>query len=391
MGVAGRYFAPWIVARGGTDAAIGVAAAAAGAVVAVLAPWLGSVGDRTGRRVPLLAATTVVTVVATALLAAGSVLWSLVLYAVASAGFHLGSVVYDALLPTVSTEADRGRVSGLGVAVGYVGSLLALGIGSAVLPRYGHSALFVALAAAFLVFALPAFVAIREAPHPAPGGSPRSAFSALADAWGVAIRERGIRRFLLGRFLYVDAINTFFLFNAVYVRYQVGLDDRATDLAAAVGVAAALVGAALAGAAVDRFGAAAVLRVAIGALVAAVALGVAAGLGAPQQTAYAVALLGGAGVGAAWTSDRVVMTRLAPPERLGELFGLYATVGRFAVLLGPVVWAYVSGIPSLGRPGALGALGVLLAGAFGVLWRLDDEPSGQRSPAAPAADGTMSS
>ncbi len=119
--------------------------------------------------------------------------------------------------------------------------------------------------------------------------------------------------------------------------------------------------------------------------------GVAAGLGAPQQTAYAVALLGGAGVGAAWTSDRVVMTRLAPPERLGELFGLYATVGRFAVLLGPVVWAYVSGIPSLGRPGALGALGVLLAGAFGVLWRLDDEPSGQRSPAAPAADGTMSS
>lgn len=390
MGVAGRYFAPWIVARGGTDAAVGAAAVAAGVVVAFAAPWLGSVGDRTGRRVPLLAATTVVTVVATASLAWGSVLWSLVLYAIGSAGFHLGSVVYDALLPTVSTEADRGRVSGLGVAVGYLGSLLALGLGSLVLPRYGHPALFVSLAGAFLLFALPAFVAIRETPHPLVGGSPRSAVSALADAWGIAISERRIGRFLLGRFLYVDAINTFFLFNAVYVRYQVGLDDRATDLAAAVGVVAALVGAAVAGAAVDRVGAAAVLRAAVGVLVAAVALGVAAGVGAPDQTVYAVALLGGAAVGAAWTSDRVVMTRLAPPERLGELFGLYATVGRFAVLLGPVLWAYVSGIPFLGRPGALGALGILLMASFVVLRSLDGSRTDQ--PAAEASsDGTRSS
>ncbi|MCX8006918.1 MAG: MFS transporter [Coriobacteriia bacterium] len=391
MGVAGRYFAPYAVSRGSTDAHIGAVAIVSGALVAAAAPWFGSLGDRTGKRRRLLAATTLVTVAATALLGAVPLGAALVLYGIASAGFHLGSIVYDALLPAVSTEADRGRVSGIGVAVGYLGSALALGIGAFVLPRFGHRVLFAALAGAFLAFALPAFVAIRE-PGPLPAASrPRGVVSTLADVWRHAAREPRIIRFLVGRFMYVDAANTFFLFSAVYVRHQVGLDDKATDVVAFVGVLSALAGAALAGSAVDRAGPARVLRAAVSGLLAAVLLGVAAGTGGPRAAAYLAAIAGGAAVGAAWTSDRVLLTRLAPQERLGEMFGLSATVGRFSVLAGPALWALASGVSWLGRPGALGALGVLLVVSLLALRRVDDAQVDQPASAPDSPAPTMSS
>ena len=78
-------------------------------------------------------------------------------------GFNIGSVAYDALLVDVSTPENRGRISGLGVAVGYIGSFIGLGIGLVTLEVLGwsFSATFVARPG-FLVFALPAFMFIEE-------------------------------------------------------------------------------------------------------------------------------------------------------------------------------------------------------------------------------------
>jgi UMF1 family MFS transporter len=35
------------------------------------------------------------------------------------------------------------------------------------------------------------------------------------------------------------------------------------------------------------------------------------------------------------------MFRLSPPESLGELYGIYGMVGRFAAITGPLVWGTV--------------------------------------------------
>jgi len=69
------------------------------------------------------------------------------------------------------------------------------------------------------------------------------------------------------------------------------------------------------------------------------------------------------------------MTRLSPPERLGQFFGLYASVGRFATVLGPVIWALVSDGLGLGRAAAMGALALLVIASRVVL-------QGVREPAA---------
>jgi UMF1 family MFS transporter len=47
------------------------------------------------------------------------------------------------------------------------------------------------------------------------------------------------------------------------------------------------------------------------------------------------------------------MIGLAPADSLGQFFGLYALSGRFAALLGPLIWAFVVDGLGLGRPTAL--------------------------------------
>ena len=35
------------------------------------------------------------------------------------------------------------------------------------------------------------------------------------------------------------------------------------------------------------------------------------------------------------------MLRLAPPDRIGEFYGLYGMVGRFSAVSGPILWGAV--------------------------------------------------
>jgi len=59
------------------------------------------------------------------------------------------------------------------------------------------------------------------------------------------------------------------------------------------------------------------------------------------------------------------MLELSPPAKLGEFYGLYATVGRFATILGPLVWAAVVDGLGWGRRIAMLILaGFVLAGFF---------------------------
>ncbi|MCA1572634.1 MAG: MFS transporter [Chloroflexi bacterium] len=45
----------------------------------------------------------------------------------------------------------------------------------------------------------------------------------------------------------------------------------------------------------------------------------------------------GAGLGGVGVVDRLMLLRLAPPDRVGEMFGLYGLVGTFSAVIGPLV------------------------------------------------------
>ena len=339
--------------------------------VVFLAPWIGARTDARGRRIPALVVTTAVAVLATAVLASGPIWVSLAALTVALIAFNTGSVVYDALLPEVSTPASRGTVSGLGVGVGYVGSFVGLGIGTLTLEVWegGYPLTFGLLAAGFLAFALPSFFFIREPPA-RPGDAPGlgDVLGRLGRSWRLAATLPGMIRFLVGRFLYTDAINTLIGgFLAIYAIQELGLDTGQVRVLLALAIAAAIPGSFGAGWAVRRFGPLPVLRVTLAVWLVAFGAGIAAGLGDSLALAWAIGPVGGAALGATWTADRVLMTEISPPRHLGEMYGLYATVGRFATILGPLVWAAVVNGLGLDREWALGALAAFVATAMLVL------------------------
>ena len=73
----------------------------------------------------------------------------------------------------------------------------------------------------------------------------------------------------------------------------------------------------------------------------------------------------GAGLGGVGVVDRLMLLRLAPPQHLGEMFGLYGLVGKFSAVIGPFVYGVI--VSSLLRSLGTGAYQVAIASLFVLL------------------------
>ena len=87
---------------------------------------------------------------------------------------------------------------------------------------------------------------------------------------------------------------------------------------------------------------------------------------------YVTGVLGGFNIGGIFAVDRVFMTRLSPEKHLGEFYGLYSTVGRFATILGPILWGLIVNSLGLGRNVAMGSLILLLAISYYIIHGVSD-------------------
>ena len=169
MGVISLFFPHFVektVGETRADSTFGLIQSISYGIIFVLSPLLGAMTDRAGKRMPFLLWSTLISVAATALLARGSFVMSAVLFIVGNAGYQAGLQFYDALLTEVATEENRGRVSGIGVGIGYVGSYIAVALGF--LYHEGNftapndfQGLFLAIAVSFLLLSLPCFFFVK--------------------------------------------------------------------------------------------------------------------------------------------------------------------------------------------------------------------------------------
>jgi len=369
------YLPLWVVNdMGGRDSDYGLANSVSMGLMLLTAPLLGALSDQARRRVPYLMVSTLVCVSLTAFFGQGGLATTLGLFIVANFAYQAGLIFYDALLPAVSTERNRGKIGGIGVGVGYVGSFVGVGIGLLVLARdpADKPLVFQLTALLFLLFALPCFFFVREPPRagakPLGLASLRSALGELAQTTRRVRQYPGLGRFLVGRVFYADAANTMIAFMGIYVTNEVGFGEQQTQLLLLSGIAAGVVGGLLWGVVVDRVGAKrtlfAVLTLWIGVFALAAAIG---GLGLPAGLFWIAAPLSGLALGGTWAADRPLMLQLAPPRYLGQFYGLYAMVGRFGSIAGPLMWSWIVDGLGLGRPVAVLWLAVMVIISMAIL------------------------
>ncbi|MDQ7054966.1 MAG: MFS transporter [candidate division KSB1 bacterium] len=380
MNIVSFYFSVWVVNKmGGTDADYSFANAFSMGLMFLSAPVLGALSDQISRRMPFLIFTTVTCVVFTALLGMGGLSLSIVFFIIANYMFQAGLIFYDSLLPVVSTEENRGRVGGLGIGLGYVGSFIGMGSGLLLLNKIGYVGVFRMTALLFFVFALPCFIFVHEpvsdrARQIDLGAMVRGAFQQVFKTIRHAREFPGLLRFLVGRLFYTDPVNTIIVFMGIYVTNEVGFTESEAQVLMLVAIAAAVVGGFIWGVVVDRFQPArSLLWVLISWKVAILGAFLIAVLGLPKALFWGVACLAGISLGGTWAADRPLMLKLAPKEFLGEFYGLYSMVGRFASVVGPLLWGLIVNTLGWGRPAAVFSLLLLLIVAYIILLPLKEK------------------
>ncbi len=374
MNIVSFYFSVWVVNKmGGTDADYSFANAFSMGLMFFSAPILGALSDQISRRMPFLIFTTLTCVLFTALLGIGGLFLSIVFFIIANYMFQAGLIFYDSLLPVVSTEENRGRVGGLGIGLGYVGSFIGMGSGLLLLDKIGYVGVFRMTALLFFVFALPCFIFVREPVSDRGqridfGAMVRGAFQQVFKTIRHAREFPGLLRFLVGRLFYTDPVNTIIVFMGIYVINEVGFTENEAQILMLVAIAAAVAGGFLWGSIVDRFQPArSLLWVLISWKIAILGAFFIAVLDLPKVLFWPVACLAGISLGGTWAADRPLMLKLAPKEYLGEFYGLYSMVGRFASVVGPLLWGLVVNTLGWGRPAAVFSLFLLLVIAYIIL------------------------
>jgi UMF1 family MFS transporter len=399
-------FAPFFASALTSDPASGqalwgYATGFAGLCIALLSPLLGGIADRTGPRKPWIATFG-------ALLVAGSgLLWfavpgsplavpiALTGFVIATIGAEFATTFNNAMMTRLVPPERLGGLSGTGWAIGYLGGLISLGVTLALLaadPQTGRTLagltpIFGLDAAAregdrfsgpltalwFVIFVTPMFLLTPDSTRT--GLSLREAAKGGAGRLKATLMELprlpALGRFLLANMIYQDALVALFAFGGIYAAGVFGWQTIELGIFGIMLTITGTLGAWLGGRLDDRIGGKPVVLGAIACLLLA-CLGILSlgretvffvihaapatagdGLFAsmPERVYLGLGLLIGLVAGPLQASSRSLMARLAPPDRVGEFFGLFALSGKVTSFLGPTLVALATTLFASQRAG----------------------------------------
>ena len=391
MNVATLYFSVWFIKDLGASSTLYAISSDISSILVVLSvPVLGALSDVRRRRKPWVVGFTVVSCVACAAIgvlgqatlpivgaqtigatstAAGwhptfaSLAWVIVAFTIANYTYQAAQPFYNAMMSDLAPPDEQGRLSGIGTAVGYVGTIVGLLLVApffggelpllgplparfiaalrALVPFTSHAgrvSTFVPTGLLFLLFSLPLFGFCRDH-YPVlekTAVSWRQVFRDVLHTLRDARRYPGAMPFILASFLYQDAIGTIVSFMAIYAIKAMKFPDGTETTLFLVLTIPAIFGSYLAGVLTDRIGPKRTLVLTIAGwiiLLFAMVL-------VPSQGAFwGVGLLIGLIFGGVPTAERPMLLSLVPKEEAGRFFSLMLLSSRAAAVAGPLIWA----------------------------------------------------
>jgi UMF1 family MFS transporter len=339
----------------------------------LLSPLFGVWIDRTGKKKAYLVPFALISILFTLLMGI-SALWStdmkwwglevsfigvLVFFMLAKFFYNSSLVFYDSMISDLGSARELPVISGLGVGIGYMGTL----VGLAVYPLIGDNHFentFIPSALMFLVFTLPIIFFYKDRPAK-PVRSKKSALSGYREIWETfkeAKRYRAAFLFMFAYFFFNDAIATAIAVMAVYAKAVMGFNTGQFILLYLVSTASAIIGSFAFGYINRAVGSKKAVTLVAAVLIVAITI---ATLTTSQGLFWVAGSLYGVSMGAMWVTSRTMIVELTPEEKRGQFFGLFAFSGKVSSIVGPVIYGSITwALADSGNLASRVALGSLL-------------------------------
>lgn len=326
------------------------------AIVMLTMPAIGAWADRRGAKKRMLAIATVGCVLATAALAltprfvgaSGGIALVMLLVIVSNTFYSYGESLTGAFLPELATPEGMGRVSGWGWSFGYVGGMLSLGICLAYVLWSQASGLpashFVPVtmlitAAIYGTAACTTFALLPERAQPKTAHKELGPWRQFRATYQQARAYRDFRWLLVCTVCYQGGVAVAITLAAIYAEQVIGFVANETMMLIFVLNIAAALGAFGFGYVQDRIG----HKVSLAAtLVAWIAVCVIAALVTTKGGFWWAAVIAGLAMGSSQSAGRAMTGYLAPPQQLGEFFGLWTFATRLAGIVGPLSFGAIT-------------------------------------------------
>ncbi|PUB11571.1 MFS transporter [Yoonia sediminilitoris] len=379
----------------------------AGLFIAFSAPFLGAFADNSGRKMPWIIFFSIIYVITTFMLwgltpDGAGLFWALILFYVGFVAAESGLNFVNAILPSLGSDEEVGRISGSAAAFGYWGGVTALffmlllmaeneqGVTLLGNPplfgldpdlREGTRSVGPFIAIWYAIFIIPFFLWVRDTP---PAQPKSTSLGAVARDLGATLRSvfrrKSLRSFLIGSMLYRDALNALYAFGGVYAALVLDWQTIQIGVFGIIAAIAAAITTWIAGLADQRYGPKPVIITMVWVLIAvsAIIIGMsreqffgiplAEGSKLPDIIFYLCGMaIGGAG-GSVYTASRSMMVRHTHPERPAEAFGLFALSGKATAFLAPALITLFTILTGNTQLGFLPVLILFLTGLFLLRW-----------------------
>ena len=320
-------------------------------LVAMIGPVCGTLADQKGYKKPIFIFCMMLGALGCAALgAAWSWLSFLVIFIVAKVGFNSSLVFYDAMLPEVTTNERMDKVSTMGYAMGYIGSVIPFVVCLALVLFSGAIGLSTpaAMTIAFLITALWWVVCtlpllktyhqhnyVERTAHPV-----ADSFRRLWQTFREVKQQKHIFLYLLSFFFFIDGVYTIISMATTYGQ-SLGLDSTGLLLALLVTQIVAFPCSIIFGKLSSRYDTALLIKVCI------ICYGCILLFGMflfKLWQFWVLAVLVGMFQGGVQALSRSYLGKIIPPEHSGEYFGLMDICGKGADAMGPALIALVSGL-----------------------------------------------
>ena len=343
----------------------GIGTSVAMIIVAVLAPVVGALSDFIGYRKKLFSLFFAIGVGFT-FLSAFSENWVFLLcgYGISHIGFSGSNLIYDSFLSDVTTPDRMDKISGYGFAFGYIGGSTIPFLISIALITFGEKfgigatlaiRLSVILAAVWWgLFTIPFLMNVNQrygVEKPKSHSAARAAFSSVAHAAINIVQNKRIFYFILAYFFYIDGVGTVINMSTSYGA-TLGLNTTSMILALLVTQIVAFPCSMLFASLMRKFGSLRVIQAAVCEYLLICIIGFLMGFGLEEglfgvDTAivlfWILAVMVGTVQGGIQAGSRSYYCQMVPPENSGEYFGFFDIFGKFASVLGPLIYAITKG------------------------------------------------